>query len=167
MKVDIEGFDELMKNFNEMTDKMQKNYAWAAAKAGAMLIQEAAVDNAKLIDKPKRENDKEDSQIFPFIKAKRAPKLARSIAGGGAAYRIGVEGGAKGNLRVPPQYWRHVEFGTEKTRPQPFLRPAIANNVAAATNRVAQTLWDRMEKTKLAVARKQAREARKAARGRK
>jgi HK97 gp10 family phage protein len=37
-------------------------------------------------------------------------------------------------------YWRFVEFGTSKTRPNPFMRRALSNSRTQATNAIKDTL---------------------------
>lgn len=59
---------------------------------------------------------------------------------GDLAFRVGVLGGArisksrpKGTEPVGPggdtRYWAYVEFGTEKTAAQPFMTPALEQNL--------------------------------------
>ncbi len=63
-------------------------------------------------------------------------------ASGKLGFRVGVLGGAGGNatkesLAGNPggdtRYWRHVEFGTSRSRAQPFMRRALADNIGAIT----------------------------------
>ena len=62
---------------------------------------------------------------------------------GDIGFRVGVRGGAGGNkptehfLSNPggdTRYWRHLEFGTSKTRAQPFMRKALRDNISELTN---------------------------------
>lgn len=55
--------------------------------------------------------------------------------------RVGVQGGAR--LSKDPEstaHWRLVEFGTQHSRAQPFMLPALANNVDAVTTKVVSEL---------------------------
>lgn len=60
-------------------------------------------------------------------------------------FRVGVMQGAqlpqlpKGEkaddtAKAPTPHWRLLEFGTEKMRARPFMRPALADNISAATD---------------------------------
>lgn len=141
MKYDIKGMDGLLAELAKLPDAVQKKHVWGAALAGAAIIRKKAVANAKAIDKPARDGQV-DSKIYPAIKYHRAKRADP----GAGKYRVGVEGGAAGNTRVPPTYWRHVEFGTEDTPARPFLRPALENSVAEVSQRVADSLWARIKK---------------------
>lgn len=134
----LEGLDGVLKNMRNLEEKVQRKHVWGATMAGAKVIERAAKSNAQGINDPST-----PSSIAPFIKSRRAGKMAKKA--GGAAYRVGVVGGAKGNLRNPPQYWRHVEFGTEDTRAQPFLRPAM-NKASEVYSAIANSLSERIKK---------------------
>jgi HK97 gp10 family phage protein len=52
-------------------------------------------------------------------------------------FRVGVMGGAGGRASAESlsglpggdtRHWRHLEFGTERTRAQPFMLPALEQN---------------------------------------
>lgn len=143
----IQGLDGLLEKLRDLPDKVQKKHVWGAALAGAAVIRKAAVANAKKIDKNVMRRHKGytiDGQIFKAIKY-QAAKRSRVEPGSGM-YRVGVQGGASGKTRNPPSYWRHVEFGTEDTPAQPFLRPAMNDNQQAVFDRVAKSLGDRIMK---------------------
>jgi len=61
---------------------------------------------------------------------------------GNLKFRIGVKGGGKTGRRGNPDtgvggktpHWHLLEFGTSKMAAQPFMRPALAENVQAASN---------------------------------
>lgn len=142
MRYDIKGMDGLIDKLKDLPDKVQKKHVWGAALAGAAIIRKKAVANAKKIDRPARDGE-EDVQIWKYIKYHAMRKAPEP---GSGMYRVGVEGGAKGNTRIPPSYWRHVEFGTEDTKAQPFLRPAMESSLGEVSDRVAKSLWDRIAK---------------------
>lgn len=146
----IENIGGLINDLSKFTDKMQKKHAGASVKRGANLIKEFAIENAKRID-AKSPSGQEEAKIYQHIKARHAPKIGKAKKG--IAYRVGVVGGAQTPVqgkngekvsRNPPTYWRHVEFGTEDTAAQPFMRPALENNVAAVENAVIDTLKKRL-----------------------
>lgn len=61
---------------------------------------------------------------------------------GNLKFRIGVTGGGRAEARGNPDtgeggatpHWHLLEFGTSKMAAQPFMRPALAENVQAASN---------------------------------
>lgn len=53
-----------------------------------------------------------------------------------------------GRLGKDAFYAGMVEFGTVKTAAQPFMRPALENNIDAATQAIAQRLKQRIDKVK-------------------
>lgn len=59
---------------------------------------------------------------------------------GDLGFRIGVRHGAvlknggDTSTNAPTPHWRLIEFGTEMMQAQPFMRSALADNIAAATN---------------------------------
>lgn len=147
----IENIDGLVNDLSKFAEKMQKKHAGAAVKRGANLIKEFAVENAKRID-IKDKAGQEESQIYKYIKARHAPKIGKAKKG--IAYRVGVEGEAKTPVksnggqatpRNPPTYWRHVEFGTEDTAAQPFMRPALESHIPEIQNAVIDTLKNRLK----------------------
>lgn len=57
-------------------------------------------------------------------------------------FRVGILGGAGGSAKSSSlagnpggdtRYWRHVEFGNSRTRAQPFMRRALADNISQIT----------------------------------
>lgn len=52
----------------------------------------------------------------------------------GRAGQTYLTGGDKSNPGGDTFYWRFLEFGTEKAAAKPFMRPALENNIQAATN---------------------------------
>lgn len=143
-KFTLENVNGLVEKFEQLSEKLQKRIAWKAVKKGAGVIRDAAEANAKKLDAPARQGE-EDSQIFPYIRIQKASKIAKAERA--VAYRIGVEGQAiYEGVRVPPTYWRFVEFGTEKSRAQPFLRPAMEQNQQAAAKAIVDELWSELAK---------------------
>ena len=136
------NLDEMLRKFENLNQKSRNRVVWGASRVAMKIVHKAAVENAKRIDTPKRPGDKVDSKIYPFIKLKRNGKLAKRQRA--AVYQVGVEGGAKENNRVPPNYWRHVELGTNDTAAKPFLRPAIENNVNAVVAKFGEEFWNRI-----------------------
>jgi HK97 gp10 family phage protein len=118
-----------------------KGIRYAGRKA-ANVIQTAAVSNASRIDDPATAE-----HIAANIVVRFSNKTFKRT--GDILFRVGVLGGARDysaygeittgrdaskNPGGDTWYWRLVEFGTEDTAAQPFMRPALENNIQKATN---------------------------------
>lgn len=137
----IEDYSKLIKKFERFTEAVQKKHAWGAARKGAQVVADQAKVNASKVDDPKT-----PMAIDKFIHVQRASKIAK--ANKSVAYRIGVRGGSvyENGKRITPTYWRFLELGTEDTRAQPFLVPAIRSSGPAAVKALAESLEKRIDK---------------------
>lgn len=141
----IEDIGNLTEQFANLSEQMQGRIGWGAAKKAAGVIRDAAEENAKRIDAPKRPGDKIDSKIYPYIVVQKATKIGKAEKA--VAYRVGVQGQAiYEGVREPPTYWRFVELGTAKTPAQPFLRPAMQSNQGKVVQVLKDELWRRITK---------------------
>lgn len=122
------GLPELIDRISTLESKVQKKIAFKAVTQAANVIKKKARQNAKKID------DKNDEEkIYPYIKVKRSPRESKRM--NAAVVRLGIEGGAKYTTRVPPTYWRYVEYGTEDTPARSFMRDAINATTFEALNK--------------------------------
>lgn len=133
----IVGLDALLAKFESITyDTKRKGGRYALRKA-AQLVRDAAKANAKRIDDPKSAAD-----ISANIVERWNGRLFKRT--GDLGFRVGVLGGAGGSKTGAQQsaglpggdtrHFRFVEFGTEKVAARPFMRPALENNINAATD---------------------------------
>lgn len=133
VEVKIEGLDDLRRTMLSVSEDVRKKSGRAALRRAAMVIANAAKQNAAQIDDPET-----SEQIAKNIAVRWSSKINRRT--GDLAFRIGVLGGAKISKREPKgskpggpggdtRYWAYVEFGTQKTRANPFMVPAATNNV--------------------------------------
>jgi len=137
----LEDADQALKKLETFPKKLKRKALRAAARQGAKVWQQAARKLAEPIDDPWTE-----MKISRFIAVGENTKLGKRE--GGIAMRVGVRGGAaakKGEPRTP-WYWRFLEFGTQKQSAQPFMRPAMENNLQTATDAVAQSLKPAIDK---------------------
>jgi len=157
--IDIEGLELLRAKFKDISIEMEGKGANAATRAAARLVARAAYKNALKIDDPATatsiaKNIWLGGARYPGIK--KVPKSR--MPDGVVKYRVGVAGGArqysntgdnrrsgrvgqtyetlgdKSNPGGDTFYWRFHEFGTQKMRATPFLRPAISENTQPAIN---------------------------------
>lgn len=127
----LHGLDSLIGKLEEISGDMKFKGGRYALRKAAQVVRDAARANAKRLDDP---------ETFPDISANiverwNGREYRRS---GDLAFKVGVMGGAGGTKRKQEQnglpggdtrHFRHVEFGTQKTPAQPFMRPALENNL--------------------------------------
>lgn len=153
----MEGVDELNAKLKGLTQDLKyKGGRFALRKAAQVLVAKAK-ENAKSLDDEATAED-----ISKNITERWNGKLFKAT--GAIGFRIGVMGGAGGNLSkkrlsgLPggdTRYWRYLEFGTEKMRATPFMRPVIDTSGQDAVNtfireydRAATRALRRLEKIK-------------------
>ena len=149
----IEGLDEVVRKLNALPEKFAKRGMRRALRKGANIVRNAARNNAKRIDDPQTRE-----QIWKNITVAGGGSK-REREAGGPIMRIGIRGGARnmqkygefkgkgsGNPGGDTFYWRFLEFGTSEMQARPFMRPALANNVAAATNAVVEAAKVELDK---------------------
>jgi HK97 gp10 family phage protein len=146
-KFDLNIKDGVINKLKTLAPKLEKKYLNKALQQGALIVQKAAQDRARQFDDPKT-----PAMVWKDIVIRTNTKLGRQ--NGGVALSVGVLGGAskeyaktKNNRRsrkagktyVTPgnvYYWRFLEFGTSKMKAQPFMRPALQNNVDTASSAI-------------------------------
>lgn len=140
----IEGLEELQKQLKKISEETSDKSAKFALRKSAQLVAKEAAEGAKKIDDPNTAEEIAknivDGNKYPGVRARSA---RGNRAGGGIGMRVGVQGGAGGNLKKgashydqfpggDTRHWRFWEFGTEKMRAVPFMRPALSQNVGKA-----------------------------------
>ena len=147
MPNNITGLDEVQAKLRQLGNKRKaKNAANRASRKAMNIVKKAARENAKRLD------DKDSPEkIWKNI----ITKAARTRGTGVVVMRVGVKGGASqyANTRVNRRagragrtyqtqgdkknpggdtwYWRFKEFGSATNSADPFLRPALNNNINA------------------------------------
>ena len=147
MPNNITGLDEVQAKLRQLGNKRKaKNAANRASRKAMNIVKKAARENAKRLD------DKDSPEkIWKNI----ITKAARTRGTGFVVMRVGVKGGASqyANTRVNRRagragrtyqtqgdkknpggdtwYWRFKEFGSATNSADPFLRPALNNNINA------------------------------------
>lgn len=144
MAEQIEGLDEVTAKMRELSNpRKQKNAATRSARKAMTTVRKAAVANAKALD-----DSNSPERIWKNIavrasKTKQGLVLIRvGVRGGAMSYanttanrrknRVGQQYATAGSKKNPGGdtfYWRFVELGTSRTAAQPFLRPALNNNL--------------------------------------
>lgn len=140
--VKMEGVEALSKRLEGLKYDVSKKGGRFALRKAAQVVRDAARQNALRLD-----DAKTSEVIAKNIQEKWNGRLNKTT--GNLGFRIGVLGGARdysaygelttgksasGNPGGDTFYWRFVEFGTQKVRARPFMRPAIENNSQKATD---------------------------------
>lgn len=147
----ITGLDSLLGKIDSIKQETKRKTGRAALRKAANVVRDAAKRNASKLDDPNTANDI-SANIAVRWDGKRFKKTQD------LAFRVGVLGGARqyannrwnrgkgiegktylvggdsGNPGGDTFYWRYHEFGTEHVPARPFMRPALQNNIGAATD---------------------------------
>lgn len=130
----ITGLDSLLGKLDSLKYETRYKGGRFALRKAAQLVRDAAKQKAAAIDDPTT-----GRVISANIVERWNGKHYKRT--GDLAFRVGVKHGAvipKGNpdqgVNGPTPHWRLLEFGTEKMRAQPFMRPALESNISAATD---------------------------------
>lgn len=141
------GFEEVRRKLAITPIKLRTKGARKALSAAANIVTKAARQNAERVDDPETGRRIRDNI------GKRA-RSGYSRRTGDAMVSVGVltekgripkgnpDTGRKGNT----PHWHLIELGTEKARAQPFLRPALADNIGPVTDKFAAELDKELEK---------------------
>lgn len=141
-RFEVQGLDELGKNLAGLDAIVRDKLARRAVAAAASIVRKAARANAPV--------DTGNLQKAIVMKRQRRTNLTE-------AYTVGVRQGktkdvkdAKkgGQLGKDAYYYKFIEFGTVKQTPQPFLGPALSENVESATTKMKDVLFQGIEKLK-------------------
>jgi HK97 gp10 family phage protein len=123
----IDGYDELMKMFEDIP---------IAANA---IIEKAAENGTKIAyDDAKRRVPVDTGALRDALvmKKEKSKKKSKSV------WRIKSKPLREGGVK----YMLMVEFGTVKTQPKPFLRPALDENKLQIINEVNRTVVDAIDR---------------------
>jgi HK97 gp10 family phage protein len=154
IKFHIEGLEVILGKMAEVKSDVRLKGGRSALRKAATVALEAARQNASRIDDPLTAQKIKDNLALRFSSRRfrqngdlmfRVGVLggARStgksaLKSAGSRRRKGVtsladlgelEGAGAGNPGGDTYYWRFLEFGTSHASAQPFLRPALQNNV--------------------------------------
>lgn len=132
------GMKEISDKLRALKQEVRPKIAQGAMKNAAMLLKKYAQEGALRVDDPATGRMIRDNVKYQF--AARIYKKSGDIV-----YRVGVNTKRgripKGNPDEGPRgntpHWHLVEYGTELARAQPYMRPALENNVSELINVIA------------------------------
>lgn len=147
---------QIVDQLKQLAPKLQKKALAAAMRKGAAIVRNAAQTKAKRFDRAATPN-----KVWKEVTVRVNSRLGRQ--NNGYALSVGVKGGARrytnnarnraagrvGQSYEGPgkvYYWRFLEFGTKKMKAQPFMRPALAENVETVIDTVANELSSNIDK---------------------
>lgn len=130
------GLGSLLGKLDSVKQDVKLKGGRFALRKAAQLIAEKAKAGAGRIDDPETAE-----KIAANIAVRWNGRLFRRT--GDLGFRVGVLGGAGGNAKSESfsglpggdtRHWRLIEFGTKYVPANPFMRSALADNIAAATS---------------------------------
>lgn len=159
----IQGLEEVQRKIRAIgKNSTAKRIARKAAKQAMNIVRDAARANAQGIDDPET-----SKQIWRNIvtqsgrvRDRNSIKVRVGVKGGGEFWRMNKKMTRKDKAsgrryRMPSPYYTHVkndtrhwwlvEFGTQKTPAQPFMRIAMYNNIQSVTNKFVEVFSAELE----------------------
>lgn len=139
----IEDPDHALDRIKAFPAALKLKGARFAMRKAANLVRDAAKKNAQSVDDPNTQASIADNIAVRFS----SRTFRRS---GDILFRVGVMGGAGGNLSAKDQgaglpggdtrHWRLIELGTRFVPANPFMRRSLSDNAGKATNEFASQL---------------------------
>lgn len=129
----IIGLDALQGKLLSISDDLRRRGGRAALRRAGNVIVNKAKANASRIDDPAT-----GRSIAANVAMRWNGRLFKST--GDLGFRIGVQHGAvlkkhpDLSENAPTPHWRLIEFGTERVRAQPFMRPAADTSTGEVVN---------------------------------
>jgi len=129
----ILGLKEIKTKLQTLPDEVSKKAVRTSLRKAAKLVRDAAYNNALAVDDPNT-----GRKIADNIRLQFASRLFQQTNGELVMFRVGVST-SRGNIPTPnadtgprgsTPHWHLVEFGTQKNKSKPFMRPALDNNVS-------------------------------------
>lgn len=124
----LTGVDGLLGKLEEISDDLRRKGGRSALRRAGNVIVDRAKSNARRLDDPHT-----GRSIADNVALRWNGRVFRRT--GNLAFRIGVLHGAvlqnhpDKAVNAPTPHWRLLEFGTEKMKAQPFMRPAAENSI--------------------------------------
>jgi len=157
VSVNVDGLAEVLGKFEAIEVDLKTKGGRFALRKAAQLVRDKARQNAAALDDPETAANIESN----IVERWSGRTFKRT---GNLMFRVGVMGGAGGNASSASldglpgkdtRHWRYKEFGTEKIAATPFMRRALAENIAAAISEFS-TQYDKKMTRAIKAAKKKA-----------
>ncbi len=148
-KFSILGLKDITDKLQEIPEEIAHKAVKSSLRKAAKLVYDAAYNNALAVDDPKT-----GRKIADNIRLQFASRLFQQTDGNLVMYRIGVST-SRGNIPTPntdtgprgsTPHWHLIEFGTQKNQSQPYMRPALDNNVSQVIDSFVINLGHELDK---------------------
>lgn len=131
--VKIEGMDQLRQALRGLPDKLRRRALRNALAAGARVVRDVARSRSPILRTSTYSGASALRRGVRAVGTVRSNITVRTSKAARRAGDVGVfvnvrpaRGSARGaNKPTDPFYWRFLEFGTKRSRPFSFLRPAV------------------------------------------
>lgn len=129
-RMSLVGYERIKNRVNRVSDAVADKSTRNALKKAASLVRADAKRRAEQIDDPHTAR-----KISKNIRMRFATRIFKKT--GDKMYRVGVstlkgripKGNPDTGVGGNTPHWHLVEYGTEHARAQPFMRPALENNI--------------------------------------
>lgn len=145
----ILGLKEVKAKLQRLPVEVSQKAVKTSLRKAASIVKKAAQANAAGVDDPKTGRKIADNISMQF-----SSRIHRKTNGDVVAYRIGVST-SRGRIPSPNQdtgprgstpHWHLVEFGTQKNKSKPFMRPALDNNINPVIDSFVSNLNNELDK---------------------
>ena len=133
VSIEMTGLDAVLAKLKEVEHDVRYKGGRYALRKAANVVRDTIIEGAKQLDDPSTQEE-----IAKNVAIRWSGKQFRTT--GDLAFRVGLLGGARQQEQKGKPapgghtfYWRFLEFGTEKMPARPFVRTALSENVAKAT----------------------------------
>lgn len=146
-RTEVKGLRGLGEAMRGLSEDINRKIARAGTNAAAQIVKKAAIQNAPISDGPHQLGVRK-SEVVQRGNLKRNIIVKKLPPGQTTLTSEHIVTVRHGSGRAPNDafYARFIEFGTLKMAAQPFLRPALAENLAPATEAMRSRLKSRIDK---------------------
>lgn len=130
------GLDSLQAKLDSVTYDMKRRGGRFALRKAAQVLKRQIQQNAQRLDDPETA-----ANIAANVAERWSGRTFKRT--GNLAFKVGIMGGAGGSKPASAfsglpggdtRHWRQLEFGNERMRAQPFMRPSIDQAAGEITN---------------------------------
>lgn len=137
----LTGFDEAVEKLLKLPQDLRKRALVRAMSRSTRIVTKAAKANALRVD-----DSATGRRIANNVQQRFASRTYKQT--GDVMFRVGVatpkgripKGNPDEGVKGPTPHWHLVELGTEEMRAEPFMLPALTNNIGLVIDKTATEL---------------------------